>query len=71
MAALSAWNGGVIVISHDERFITKVASEVRPLFVNLRQACTDSYDLLTRRSYGYAQMERCRSTTEMLPRTRS
>lgn len=29
MAALSAWNGGVILISHDERFITTVAKEVR------------------------------------------
>ena len=28
MAALSSWNGGVIVISHDERFITTVAKEV-------------------------------------------
>jgi ATP-binding cassette subfamily F protein 3 len=28
MAALSIWNGGVIVISHDERFITTVAKEL-------------------------------------------
>jgi ATP-binding cassette, subfamily F, member 3 len=28
MEALSSWNGGVIIISHDERFITKVASEL-------------------------------------------
>ena len=28
MQALDTWNGGVILISHDERFITKVASEV-------------------------------------------
>lgn len=28
MAALNSWNGGVIVISHDERFITTVAREV-------------------------------------------
>lgn len=28
MAALSSWNGGVIVISHDERFITTVAKEL-------------------------------------------
>lgn len=28
MHALQLWNGGVILISHDERFITKVASEV-------------------------------------------
>jgi ATP-binding cassette, subfamily F, member 3 len=29
MAALGTWNGGVIIISHDERFITSVAKEVR------------------------------------------
>jgi len=28
MHALRTWNGGVIVISHDERFITSVAQEV-------------------------------------------
>ncbi|CCM01505.1 uncharacterized protein FIBRA_03561 [Fibroporia radiculosa] len=28
MAALSSWNGGVILISHDERFITTVAKEL-------------------------------------------
>ncbi|OJT04948.1 hypothetical protein TRAPUB_4290 [Trametes pubescens] len=28
MTALSSWNGGVILISHDERFITKVANEL-------------------------------------------
>ena len=29
MSALNVWNGGVILISHDERFITSVAKEVR------------------------------------------
>jgi ATP-binding cassette subfamily F protein 3 len=28
MLALKTWNGGVIIISHDERFITTVAEEV-------------------------------------------
>ncbi|KAF9242371.1 P-loop containing nucleoside triphosphate hydrolase protein [Melanogaster broomeanus] len=28
MAALNVWNGGVIIISHDERFITTVAKEL-------------------------------------------
>ncbi|KAH7911822.1 P-loop containing nucleoside triphosphate hydrolase protein, partial [Hygrophoropsis aurantiaca] len=28
MAALNKWNGGVIIISHDERFITTVAKEL-------------------------------------------
>lgn len=33
MAALNTWNGGVIIISHDERFITKVAKEVKRVLV--------------------------------------
>ena len=28
MAALQKWNGGIIIISHDEKFITAVAKEV-------------------------------------------
>ena len=28
MIALKTWNGGVIIISHDEKFITTVANEV-------------------------------------------
>ena len=34
MHALSIWNGGVILISHDERFITTVAREVRLQFMS-------------------------------------
>jgi ATP-binding cassette subfamily F protein 3 len=34
MVALSTWNGGVIVISHDERFITSVAKDVRGLLLS-------------------------------------
>ena len=33
MNALKIWNGGVILISHDERFITSVANEVRWLLL--------------------------------------
>jgi len=29
MVALQKWNGGVIIISHDEKFITTVANQVR------------------------------------------
>lgn len=36
MAALNSWNGGVVIISHDERFITKVAKEVNSVFVFAR-----------------------------------
>ena len=47
MAALNKWNGGVILISHDERFITTVAKEVSfssiPFYVSLISG-----------SYGYA-----------------
>jgi len=32
MHALDIWNGGVILISHDERFITSVAKEVSVSF---------------------------------------
>ena len=32
MAALNTWNGGVVIISHDERFITNVAKEVKLRF---------------------------------------
>ncbi|KAI0056767.1 P-loop containing nucleoside triphosphate hydrolase protein [Artomyces pyxidatus] len=34
MSALSTWNGGVIIISHDERFITTVAKELWNLIVS-------------------------------------
>ena len=37
MNALKLWNGGVIVISHDERFITSVASEVSRSWVIRRR----------------------------------
>lgn len=33
MHALKTWNGGVILISHDERFITTVAQEVSLFFL--------------------------------------
>jgi hypothetical protein len=33
MHALTSWNGGVIIISHDERFITTVAKEVSILMI--------------------------------------
>lgn len=51
MLALGTWNGGVIVISHDERFITSVAKEVRrcccltyhpdALIVNYSSGCAE------------------------------
>ena len=37
MSALSKWNGGVILISHDERFITTVAQEVSFLLIEKRR----------------------------------
>lgn len=32
MTVLNVWNGGVVIISHDERFITNVAKEVNFCF---------------------------------------
>jgi ATP-binding cassette subfamily F protein 3 len=62
MLALGKWNGGVIVISHDERFITSVAKEVRA-------CCCLSCSTLTRsmsalgvwRWYGHKVQRRCGS----------
>ena len=45
MAALSTWNGGVIVISHDERFITTVAKEVSKLCRRLKRNTNSHYQL--------------------------
>lgn len=42
MAALNSWNGGVIVISHDERFITTVAREVKEILAAFIR-CTDNW----------------------------
>lgn len=52
MAALNTWNGGVIVISHDERFITTVAKEVSALSPVTRSAV-----LKTLFSCGFVRME--------------
>lgn len=43
MAALHSWNGGVVIISHDERFITKVAKEVNRVlvFARMKATCAD------------------------------
>ncbi|KAG5220839.1 DNA topoisomerase [Salix suchowensis] len=42
MLALQTWNGGVIIISHDERFITTVAKEVGTTFeICLLWVCGD------------------------------
>jgi len=32
MNAIQKWDGGVVIISHDERFITTVANEVNILW---------------------------------------
>jgi len=52
MAALNTWNGGVIVISHDERFITTVAKEVSALCPMTRSAI-----LKILSSCGFVRME--------------
>lgn len=38
MTALNSWNGGVIIVSHDERFITNVAKEVISVLVSAKCA---------------------------------
>jgi ABC-type uncharacterized transport system ATPase subunit len=56
MAALQNFNGGVIVISHDERFLTTVSKEVSSqvhLFISRP---------LTNNSFGFVPMVRCTST---------
>ena len=66
MAALESWNGGVIVISHDERFITSVAKEVR--FITCH-----SPHLLTAfcvASCGCARTGRCTSSRATCRRTK-
>ena len=63
MAALNKWNGGVILISHDERFITTVAKEASFLSITF-------YISLISGSYGYAVMARWPSSREMYKRTR-
>ncbi len=65
MTALSSWNGGVILISHDERFITKVANEVGyRLLYRFMNYANDSV------SFGCARTVRCRSSRAMYKHTR-
>jgi len=63
MLALNVWNGGVIVISHDERFITSVAKDVRDLLSS--RICHSDALLNTalgvRRWYSDKIQRRCRS----------
>ena len=65
MIALQKWNGGVIVISHDERFITTVAKEVR-------EPETPSFTSSDMRLYssGYAEMELLLNSEETSKATR-
>jgi ATPase subunit of ABC transporter with duplicated ATPase domains len=53
MNALQLWNGGVILISHDERFITTVSNEVCQPYPSVDLAC-----LTFLVSSGYAEMAR-------------
>ena len=59
MLALNTWNGGVIIISHDERFITSVAKEVRDGSY-LSYHC--SFDVPCLYSSGYVEMARSRDS---------
>jgi len=57
MNALKKWNGGVILISHDERFITSVANEVGWLRPTRRLTFISHPS-----SYGYVPMGRRKSS---------
>ena len=60
MSALNVWNGGVILISHDERFITSVAKEVgEALLCLLRSILIWSSALGVRRWHRYQVQGRC------------
>src|SRR5258706_3566490 len=63
MNAIESWNGGVIIISHDERFINTIAKEVSPKHLL-------STALIGHPSSGCAQRERSTSTKETYHRTR-
>ena len=63
MSAIESWNGGVIIISHDERFINTIAKEVCPNHLL-------STALIGYPSSGCAQRERFTSTREMYRHTR-
>ena len=65
MTALRDWNGGVIVISHDERFITTVAKEVC-----LGSQFSPSADFICSSSYGCVPTVPLRSSRVMYKLTR-
>lgn len=66
MSALQSWNGGVIIISHDERFITTVAQEVNKKCL-LYLYITHRFDII---SFGYVMKAPCRSLRAMSKATR-
>ena len=72
MTALKKWNGGVILISHDERFITSVANEVRWLS-RIRRVFLSQIPLamgVRRRKSGQVQRRRA-SLQGMYPKYRT
>ncbi len=69
MHALTIFNGGVILISHDERFITTVAKEVLNNFNTFKEHPDRLLILL--KSSGFAGTEQCRNSMGMSLLTRS
>ena len=62
MLALKTWNGGIIIISHDERFITTVADEVRyclTWIIFTLIPCDSCGSVETARSASLEVMSRC------------
>lgn len=66
MMALQKWNGGVIIISHDEKFITTVANQVR-----LIVGCLTTFsDIGIPSSSGSVETAQSSSSREMCKLTR-
>lgn len=67
MSALEKWNGGVIIISHDEKFITTVANQVK---FHKRLKFADFSHVFTLTSYGFAEMAQLKISRETCRATR-
>ncbi|KAF5337376.1 hypothetical protein D9611_003389 [Ephemerocybe angulata] len=65
MKALQVWNGGVIIISHDERFITSVAKEASRFLIRFGTSSDHGF------SFGSVVMALCTNSKEMWRATRN
>ncbi len=65
MMALQKWNGGVIIISHDEKFITTVANQVSLRILHVAHSF-----IIICHSFGCVVKARSRNSKEMYRLTR-